>query len=201
MPYSRKTLGQLACPSGAEGRRILHHLNAVNGNINRLTLENLAVVADDRILEIGFGGGALIADILRHAPDAHVTGVEVSALAVDLANQRFRGEIDAGSASFREINEDMLPFDDAVFDKIAAVNVIYFVPDLDCGFREALRVLKPGGCHVLSYAEGSPDRITRFPRPEIEDRLRRVGFAGIVSVSSSDEENGEFHCTVARKPR
>lgn len=86
------------------------------------------------------------------------------------------------------------------FDKIAAVNLVYFLSDVEQEFRETFRVLKERGLYVLSYAEGSPDRTTKFPREKIENLLSRVGFDNINSTSACDTENGDFYCTTARKP-
>jgi ubiquinone/menaquinone biosynthesis C-methylase UbiE len=200
LPYTKEVLEQLARPSGAEGKRILDYLNRVNSNINRLTLESLSLEADDQFLEIGFGGGALIFEVLQINPKVSVFGVDISALAVDIATQRFESEIRSGSAIFLKIDGKGLPFGKDFFDKIAAVNVIYFVSDVEQEFREAFRVLKQGGLYVLSYAEGSPDRISRFPRVKIEHLLSRVGFDIVKSSSANDAENGDFYCTTAQKP-
>jgi cyclopropane fatty-acyl-phospholipid synthase-like methyltransferase len=200
LPYSKKILGQLAHPSGPEGKRILDHLNKVNSNINRLTLEGLSLEADDRLLEIGFGGGALISEVMRINPKVRVFGVDISALAVELATQRFKSEICSGTASFLKIDDRGPPFNDDFFDKIATVNVIYFVSDIEQQLREAFRLLKQGGLYVLSYADRSPDRITRFPSEKIEHLLSKVGFDNISSTAANDAENGDFHCTIAQKP-
>lgn len=200
VPYSKEILAQLARPSGTIGKEVLSRLNLVNANINRVTLEALTARGNDRILEIGFGGGALIAELLAHEPDAHVVGAEVSRLAVEMANQKFRGTTEAGRVAFLPIDESRFPFGDGSFDKAASVNVIYFLTDIRREFREVARILRPGGLYVLSYAAGAPDGVTRFLPDEIEQLLRGAGFETAVSAKSSDQENGVFYCTTARKP-
>ena len=179
---------------------MLDHLNKVNSNINRLTLSALSFSANDGFLEVGFGGGALISDVLKTHPSVRVFGVEVSALAVEFASQRFESEIRSGKVRILKSDDTGLPFEDGFVDSIASVNVIYFVADVEKEFKEAHRVLKHGGFYVLSYAEGSPDRVTRFPLEKVETLLRRAGFENVKSVHSKDSENGDFYCTKAQKP-
>jgi ubiquinone/menaquinone biosynthesis C-methylase UbiE len=49
-----------------------------------------------------------------------------------------RVEVKEGGAS-------AIPYPDASFDRVAAVNTLHFWPDPPGGLREALRVLRPGG--------------------------------------------------------
>ena len=204
MPYSKEILDQLAHPSGNIGKEVLNRLNLVNANINRLTLEALRVRGDERILEVGFGGGALIAELLASGPGLRVVGAEVSWLAVQTARQNFRGTGHAHRAHFLPIDESRFPFEDGSFDKVASVNVVYFLSDLEREFREVFRILRPGGLCVLSYAAGAPDGVTRFLPDRIERTLLGAGFETAVSDEASDEENGVFYCTSAetrfRKP-
>ncbi len=200
MPYSKEILDQLAHPSGSIGKEVLDRLNLVNANINRVTLEALAVRGDERILEIGFGGGALIAELLANGPGVHVVGAEVSWLAVETASQRFRGTAEAHRLEVVPIDESRFPFGDGSFDKATSVNVVYFLSDLQQEFREVFRILRPGGLYVLSYAAGAPDGITKFVPNRIEQTLLGAGFETAVSAEASDAENGVFYCTTARKP-
>ena len=57
--------------------------------MNRLTLEQLRVGPNDSVLEVGFGGGGLLAELLK-ATEGPVIGVDVSAAMVDRARRRFR---------------------------------------------------------------------------------------------------------------
>lgn len=200
MPYSKEILGQLARPSGDIGKKVLDRLNLVNANINHLTLEALKARGNERILEIGFGGGALIADLLADAPGVRVVGAEVSWLAVETASRKFHGTPETHRLAFVPIDESRFPFRDGSFDKAASVNVIYFLSDLRREFREAFRVLRPGGLYVLSYAAGAPDGVTRFFPNRIEQTLLGAGFETAISAEASDAENGVFYCTTARKP-
>ena len=64
MAVSARILRQLGKPAGLLGRLILWELNRVNRGMNDVTFEALDLAAGDRVLDIGFGGGALIKRVL-----------------------------------------------------------------------------------------------------------------------------------------
>jgi SAM-dependent methyltransferase len=83
-----------------------------------------------------------------------------------------------------------MPFEDGVFDMVTSFDVLTYVPDLDVLFREAKRVLKPGGIFFSvvpnakslvraaaralglgSYASGGPAEVHFFCRKELQKRL------------------------------
>ncbi len=200
MGYSERAFRQLGNPSGLLGRFILRWLNRVNRGMNRATLQALTLTDGDRVLEIGFGGGALLGRIIAQRTASLVAGADISQLALDAAQRKFRREIAAGRAAICECGEAELPFDDASFSKVCCVNVIYFWPDVPAMVREVSRVLSPGGSFVLCYAEGSPDTVTKFPPQRVERWLREAGFLQVATSHGHDRENGTYHCTVAFKP-
>ena len=200
MAYSSRILRQLGHPSGLLGRLILRRLNRVNSGMNAFALEALAPGDGDRVLEIGFGGGALIDRLLTDTGVAFVSGADISDLAVRAAGKRFAPDVAAGRAAFHICGEASLPFEDGYFTAAVCVNVIYFWPDVPAMLAEVRRVLSPGGRFVLAYAEGAPDRVTRFPADKVERLLRDAGFADTVTRQGSDAENGRYHCTAATVP-
>lgn len=93
------------------------------------------------VLEIGVGMGA---DFLRWlGAGARATGVDLTARAVALAGQR----VQAGGyeADLQVADAEALPFDDASFDLVYSWGVLHHTPNVPQAFREAIRVLKPGG--------------------------------------------------------
>jgi SAM-dependent methyltransferase len=51
---------------------------------------------------------------------------------------------------WRKADAQALPFEDAVFDLVCCQFGAMFFPDRQAGYREAKRVLKPGGCFLFS---------------------------------------------------
>ena len=200
MAVSARILRQLGKPSGLLGRLILWELNRVNRGMNDVTFEALDLAAGDRVLDIGFGGGALIKRVLAEEGVAFVAGADISQLAIGRAERRFKRAVAVGRAAFRECEMATLPYDDGAFSKVCGVNVIYFWPDVPAMVAEVFRVLAPGGAFVLCYAEGAPDKVTKFPSEAVETWLCEAGFEEAATSHDADKENGRYHCTVAVKP-
>ena len=123
-----------------------------------VTLEVLDVVAPvveagaRRILDIGSGTGALAAAAVRRWPDVQVTGVDVSAGMLAVADRELaalpgdeRARIDLAQAA-----ADRLPFDDGTFDLAVTTFVLQLVPSAYRALREARRVLRRDG--TLAFA-------------------------------------------------
>jgi len=52
---------------------------------------------------------------------------------------------------------EAIPFSDSAFDFALMVTIICFVDDLQASFKEAYRILKPGGCPIIGFIDrGSP---------------------------------------------
>ena len=106
------------------------------------------------VLDYGCGTGYGSAD-LAEGGAARVTGVDVSAAAIDEARDSFQRP----NLDFARIEPDRpLPFDDDSFDLIVSFQVIEHVPDPDRYLAEASRVLRPGAPLLLT----TPNRSTRL---------------------------------------
>lgn len=93
------------------------------------------------VLEIGVGMGA---DFLRWLrAGARATGIDLTERAVALAGQWALAE--GFETDLRVADAETLPFDDDHFDLVYSWGVLHHTPDVPQAFREAIRVLKPGG--------------------------------------------------------
>ena len=86
------------------------------------------------------GTGVFAARLQAENPTATLVAIDSSARMVELA--RGRG-VDA-----RVADATALPFDDACCDVVAAMWMLYHVPDLDGALAQVRRVLRPGGLFV-----------------------------------------------------
>lgn len=105
-------------------------------------------------LDAGCGGGRYLVALSRLGA-AKVAGIDISEDAVKAANQRLetRGLSPVAHAQRASVLE--IPFPDASFDYVVSSGVIHHTPDPKRGFRELVRVLKPGGKLFLSvYGKG-----------------------------------------------
>ena len=140
---------QLSRPTGLIGRVIGRLMNRHNAKMNAFAVEQLELLATDRVLEIGFGGGVTLRSLISGA--AFVGGVDRSRDAVQWANARYSAAVKHGRAAFREGSVEAIPFETASFNKVCAVNTVYFWPSLDAGFAEIHRVLLPDGRAVVGF--------------------------------------------------
>lgn len=106
-----------------------------------------------RILEVGCGGGALLAFLERRGHEA--VGVDILEEAVRLAAQA------APSSRVILARADDLPFADASFDRVVSHHLVEHLDDLPAALREWRRVLRPGG--ILAIC--TPNRL--YPSPRI----------------------------------
>ena len=92
------------------------------------------------VLEIGCGTGAFAARVSAELPGSEVVATDQSERMVELSAARgLTAQVaEAGS----------LPFPDDSFDAVAALWMLYHVPDLDAALAEVARVLRPGGLFV-----------------------------------------------------
>jgi SAM-dependent methyltransferase len=80
-----------------------------------------------------------------------VTAVDAAAPLLQIVRQR------VPSADVREGDLEALPFADAHFDAVTAVNSIFYAADMGAAMRELARVVRPGR-RVVITAWGPPER-------------------------------------------
>lgn len=101
-----------------------------------------------KILEIGFGPGALAGALHRWYPNAEITGVDRDSEFISFAEKH------EGGIEFIEGDAAALPFADNSFDA-AISNTVSEHIEPSVFYGEQLRILKPGGiCLVLSSRKG-----------------------------------------------
>jgi len=162
---------QLARPTGEIGIAVGDYMNRINSRLTNAAYQLLRPPPDGRVLEIGFGNGKLIGDLVGIAPDLTYVGVDLSDTMLHEASENNRALIDEGRVKLRMATVDRLPFPNAAFDRALAVNTIYFWPDQLSGLAEIRRVLRDDGFLVL--ASMTPDTSAQSPtaRPEYGFRV------------------------------
>jgi ubiquinone/menaquinone biosynthesis C-methylase UbiE len=132
--------------------------------------EELDLQPGARVLDAGCGTGNFEHFIsTKPLPDnVTIDGIDASAGMLNAARRRC-AELDFARFSAADLNE-RLPFDDATFDRVVSINVLYALKDQDHALSEMLRVLKPRGRLVIS----SPLPTYRVS-PMVADHFRRIG--------------------------
>jgi SAM-dependent methyltransferase len=112
-------------------------------------LDAARVTRGTRVLDAGCGAGLLA--LLASLRGAQVSAFDASAGLLAIARKRLP------SADVREGDLEALPFDDASFDAVAAVNSVFYAEDMARAMRELTRVVRPGG-RVVVTAWGPRDK-------------------------------------------
>lgn len=107
-----------------------------------------------RILDYGCGTGTTALS-LRLLGYAQVDGVDVKD---QTANERFAQALGLNNGTLCMYDTKTLPFADQSYDVVVSQQVLEHVHNLDDYYREAARVLKPGGVALLDF----PHRFVPF---------------------------------------
>lgn len=177
--------GQYRQPTGLVGRWIGGKMARQHQPENRWTVNLLEVQSTDHILEVGFGPGIAIEQVVSRA--AYVAGIDFSRTMVAAARRRNATAVRSGKVDLRYGDAASLPFSNEAFDKVYSIHSIYFWPDPAKALSEIYRVLKPGGLLVLTVLPkekwnpehpelaGTPECKPYFGE-ELKIMLGKVGF-------------------------
>jgi ubiquinone/menaquinone biosynthesis C-methylase UbiE len=203
---SKKFLAaQLRQPSGLFGKFIMaDSLNQHNEKMNHFAVERLDVQPTDKVLDIGFGGGVTIEEMLKTIDTGKIYGIDFSQVMVEQAKHKFKSEIESNKVSIEFGDVKQLSFGENTFDKICTVNTIYFWNEPLASLQEIKRVLKSGGKLVVGIR--SADKMKELPvtqynfrlyDPEaVRDLLVEAGFTN-VSIERRDRDLRLDYVTIA----
>lgn len=120
--------------------------------------------AGEHILDIGSGVGGP-ARWIASKFNCHVTGIDLTAAFCEAADELNRATALTDRVSIVHGSATSLPFADRTFDRAYSHNVIMNISDKSAFYREARRVLKPGGVlALLNLIAGSVGR-PHYPAP------------------------------------
>jgi ubiquinone/menaquinone biosynthesis C-methylase UbiE len=110
--------------------------------------QRAAVLSPSAVLETAAGSGVVTRALTpRLSPDASYVVTDLNQPMLDYAAAR---QVTDSRISWRKADAQALPFEDAAFDLVCCQFGVMFFPDRQSGYREAKRVLEPGGCFLFS---------------------------------------------------
>jgi ubiquinone/menaquinone biosynthesis C-methylase UbiE len=198
-------------PSGWFGRIVAPRVfNRENSDMEDFGLELMDPDVDDHILEIGFGNGRLISEIIPKLTGGKVCGIDISDEMVELAYEKNAKWAKNGVLEIRKASIADIPYPDDYFDKLFTCNTIYFWPNPKVNIKEVQRVLKPKGQFLCAFRDkplmkskssavtDNRDVFQNLYHPgEVKQLLRNAGFQQ-VELRTESSGNEDFHVAVAR---
>ncbi len=175
-------------PSGPSARSIYGDPVFHRPNF-RLLLDTLHPGPSDRVLEVGCGGGALLAEML--ARGARAVGLDHSPEMVRLARSANAAAVGDGRLTVKVADAGRLPVPDAAFTLAVSTGVFGFLPEPGATLREMHRALAPGGRLAVFAGTAELRGTPACPEPmasrihffEDEELARLAEAAGFVDVA------------------
>ena len=162
---------------------------------------------DSKVLDVGCGGGANIANWLGKCATGHVTGIDYSKVSVEESKKRNAAAIKQDKCDIVNGDVSSMPFDDEAFDFVSAFETVYFWEDIEKCFAEVHRVMKKGGTFLIcNESDGTNVKDEKWAKiiggmkiyneTQLRTILEKVGFCDIKSFVDTKKH---WLCMVAKK--
>lgn len=107
-----------------------------------------AALSPKAVLETASGSGVVTRALAPGlSPDASYIATDLNQPMLDYAATRQKQD---SRIAWRKADAQALPFEDAAFDLVCCQFGVMFFPDRPSAYREARRVLRPGGCFLFN---------------------------------------------------
>ena len=162
----------------------------------------VADLSPRKVLETAAGTGIVTGELVKRlAPGTTIMATDLNPAMLEVA----AGKVKSPNVSWRQADAMALPFEDASFDAVTCQFGVMFFPDKVKAYREAHRVLRPGGHFIFNvwdrielnemtetvndtvaacFAENPPQFFRRTPHgyydvTAIRDALGQAGFGKV----------------------
>ena len=190
-------IDQCMKPHGEEGIETIQNMNENHRPISEFAFECINVCENDRILDIGCGGGANIEKFLS-ITKSNVDGLDYSEVSVSESIKRNRDAVDGGRCNIIQADVSDMPIEDESYDLVTGFETIYFWPDLSETFKEVSRIIKPKGRFMIAQGtDGThPDDekwlatvegMSVYTAKELEGYLLDTGFKNVDCFKKADD--------------
>ena len=193
-------------PHGEEGFQTIENMNDNHREISEFAFDIVNIGSNDRILDIGCGGGVNIEKFLKLTKN-RVDGLDYSEVSVEASINQNKKAVGDGRCRIIQADVSSMPIGDEEYDLASAFETIYFWPDIKETFKEVSRIIKPGGQFMIAQGtDGNhPDDekwletvegMSVHTAEELEEHLLRAGFK---SVESHVKENDYILVVIGKK--
>jgi cyclopropane fatty-acyl-phospholipid synthase-like methyltransferase len=202
-----KIANQFKKPTGILGFITSKIMDKGNINVIEWVYSLLDFKDNENILEIGYGSGILINKIAKNDKKVKIYGIDFSKVMFDRANKSNRTYLEKGDVklSFGDIldyNEELV-----LFDKIIAINVIYFWNNLNLYLKHIYEILNKSGKIYFYMADSDAMKKAKFTTTnifnkyrvdDVIDELKKLNFKNI-KFETSKTNFEKAYCIIAEK--
>jgi len=184
----RKMSQQLRKPAGFLGKITARLMEKGNSNIYEQLFKEMNIRDGELLLEIGYGPGYGIDEIVKRFNACVIYGIDFSELMFKSASQRHKGNIDKGRIKLFYGDAAGTELEKKDFDKVYFTNVVYFWDDLKKPFNNLYNHLKDGGeLHFYmagrefleKHAFTKDELFNKYTIEQIEEALKLSGFKSV----------------------
>ena len=194
-------------PQGFGGKIMVKMMNSGHSKLAKWGFTKIYAKSNAKVLDIGCGGGANIANWLAKCTNGHVTGIDYSKVSVAESKKLNAIAIKQGKCDIVYGDVSSMPFDEESFDCVSAFETVYFWTDLEKSFAEVNRVMKSGGTFLIcneSDGTNSADEkwakkiggMKIYNEEQLYTALEKAGFCNIKSYVNAKKH---WLCIVANK--
>ena len=190
-------IDQCMKPHGEEGITTIENMNENHKEISKFAFECINIGKNDKILDIGCGGGVNIEKFLKLTKNS-VDGLDYSEVSVGESIKRNQSSVDEGRCKVIQANVSDMPVEDESYDLVTAFETIYFWPDIGETFKEVSRIIKTDGQFMIAQGtDGNhPDDekwlatvegMSVYTAAQLEKYLLDAGFNHVNAFKKEDD--------------
>lgn len=168
-------------PSGLIGRVITKIWSFYFKKLSLWAIKQTTISDNYRILEIGYGGGSTIKNLLALNKYLEIHGIDISKESYRTAQRVHSDSIRKGSVQLKIGNVENMPYQNNYFDRIFAIQTHIFWKDIKKSFQEVYRVLSSNSTLIIaSEKEKIHYHMTDYRTShEFSQLLTSIGFSKI----------------------
>lgn len=137
-------------PSGLIGRVITKIWSFYFKKLSLWAIKQTTISDNYRILEIGYGGGSTIKNLLALNKHLEVHGIDISKESYRTAQRVHSDSIRKGSVQLKIGNVENMPYQNNYFDRIFAIQTHIFWKDIKKSFQEVYRVMSSNSTLIIA---------------------------------------------------
>ena len=147
---TRFLIKQSQKPSGLVGRVITKIWSFYFKKLSLWAIKQTTISGNYRILEIGYGGGSTIKNLLALNKHLEVHGIDISKESYRTAQRVHSDSIRKGSVQLKIGNVENMPYQNNYFDRIFAIQTHIFWKDIKKSFQEVYRVMSSNSTLIIA---------------------------------------------------